>query len=97
MAVLTALAIGAAAAAGAGAYSSSRRARKDAEKEAKRQQTAAKEAAALESAQSETGANIEIGTDDPDSSASGGRTRRRTTRASGLPVGGVSASGVGGL
>ena len=93
MAVFTALALGAAALAGAGSAISARNQRKDAAKEAKKAEARAKEAAALESTMADTGANVQIGTDDP---VNGDRTKRRQARTV-LPVGGVSAARVGGL
>ena len=98
MAVLTSLAAAAAAASAAAGVSGvmqQRKQRKAAERAAKRQETAAREAAALETAVSTTGADIELGAADEETET--GTKRKSRQLSSSVLAGGVTASSVGGL
>lgn len=98
MVALTALAMAVGAAASVAGVVGANKAKRDAKKQAQRQETMAKEAAALEAPLQKEDPNFQLGTDDPTA-----RSRTSATRSGGskpgsaLTTGGLSASSVGGL
>lgn len=100
MAAFTSIALGAVAAASAASgimqYSQARKQRKAATANAEKQETAAREAASLKTAKTDTGAEYILGAEDTPVSSTGVVSRRKTNRTSSV-LGGVQASSVGGL
>ncbi len=99
MAALSSLAIGLSAAAGVGQALTARQAAKSQRARIREQEEAAKAAAALRETREDTGAEIELGSDNIEEE---GRRKRRNARrvAAGGPlgnVGGLGASGAVGL